>query len=63
VAAAPKKIKRSQASLTGGFIVGFAVVVLVMLIAGELGWPDSVRWSVSLVAGGAFGIWVRVTDL
>ena len=63
MAHASKKIKRSRASLTGGFIVGFAVVVLVTLITSELGWPDNVRWGASLILGGAFGIWVRVTDL
>ena len=63
MAAEPKKIKRSQASLNGGIIVGITVVVLAMLITGELGWPDSVRWSVSLIIGGVMGAWVRIADL
>ena len=61
---APGKIKRSRASLTGGFVVGIAVIGLAWLITGELGWQvDGARWAVSLVIGGAMGLWVRVADL
>ena len=60
----PKKIKRSSASLTGGFVVGFAVIALVLLITGELGdWQVSFRWIVALLLGGALGAWVRIADL
>ena len=60
----PRKIKRSSASLTGGFVVCFAVIALVLLITGELGvWQDSTRWFVALVFGGALGAWVRIADL
>ncbi len=59
-----KKIKRSQASLTGGFIVGLAVVALGMLIAKELGWQQGfIPWTISLVIGTMMGVWVRVADL
>ena len=58
-----RKIKRSQASLNGAFIVGFAVVVLAMLITGELGWADGARWAVSLAIGIPMGVWIRVADL
>lgn len=59
-----KKIKRSRASLTGGFVVGFAVMALVWLLMGELGWKDPVaRVMVGLVVGGVMGSWVRVADL
>jgi len=60
----PRKIKRSSASLTGGFVVGFAVVALVLLITGELDVGQaSTRWIVALVLGGAMGLWVRIADL
>ena len=59
-----KKIKRSSASLTGGFVVGFAAITLVMLITGELGgWQLSSRWITGLAIGGAMGAWVRIADL
>ena len=59
-----KKIKRSRASLTGGFVVGFAVMALVWLLMGELGWKDPVVCVVvGLVVGGVMGSWVRVADL
>ena len=59
-----KKIKRFSASLTGGFVVGFAVITLVMLITGEVGaWQLSSRWGTSLVIGVAMGAWVRMADL
>ena len=62
--ASPKKIKRSSASLTGGFVVAIAVVALVLLITGQLDvWQDSTRWIVALVLGGALGAWVRIADL
>ena len=63
MAEAPQKIKRSQASLTGGILVGIAVVILAMLITGELGWTDPVRWAISLVIGVPMGVWVRLADL
>jgi 4-amino-4-deoxy-L-arabinose transferase-like glycosyltransferase len=60
----PRKIKRSSASLTGGFVVGFAVIALVLLITGQLDvWQTSTRWIVALVLGGALGVWVRIADL
>ena len=60
----PRKIKRSSASLTGGFVVGFAVIALVLLITGQLGvWQASTRWVVALLLGGALGTWVRIADL
>ncbi len=62
--AAPKKIKRSSASLTGGFVVAFAVIVLAVLITGELGvWQASTRWIVALALGGTLGAWVWIADL
>lgn len=64
MATAPKKIKRSSASLTGGFVVGFAVIALVLLITAQLGiWQTSTRWIVALVLGGTLGAWVRIADL
>ena len=64
MAKAQKKIKRSQASLTGGFIVGMAVAALGMLIAKELGCQQSfVPWTGSLVIVTMMGVWVRVADL
>ena len=63
MAEASKKIKRSQASLTGGFIVGIAVVCLAMLITGELGWEPAARWTISLLLGLPMGVYVRVADL
>lgn len=64
MATAPKKIKRSSASLTGGFVVGFAVVALVLLITSQLGvWQISTRWIVALILGGVLGAWVRIADL
>jgi hypothetical protein len=60
----PRKIKRSSASLTGGFVIGFAVIALVFLITGELDvWQATTRWIVALVLGGALGVWVRIADL
>lgn len=58
-----KKIKRSRASLTGGFVVGIAVICLTMLIGKELGWQDQSRWAASLILGGVMGAWVRIADL
>ncbi len=49
--------------MNGAFIVGFAVVVLAMLITGELGWADGARWAVSLAIGIPMGVWIRVADL
>jgi hypothetical protein len=64
MAAVSKKIKRSSASLTGGFVVGLAVISLVLLITGDLGvWQVSTRWIVGFVLGGALGAWVRIADL
>ena len=64
MATAPKKIKRSSASLTGGFVVGFAVIALVLLITSQLGvWQTSTRWIVALILGGVLGTWVRIADL
>lgn len=61
---APRKIKRSRASLTGGFVVGFAVVTLVWLITGDLGWQEPARRAVAAVVIGAVaGAWVRIADL
>ena len=61
---APKKIKRSRASLTGGFVVGFAVIALAWLVTGELEWPDGAgRWAMSLSVGVVMGLWVRIADL
>ena len=58
-----RKIKRSGASLTGGILVGFAVIGLSLLITGELGWELPARWGVSLVLGVTMGTWVRIADL
>ena len=64
MATAPKKIKRSSASLTGGFVVGFAVIALVVLITGQLDvWQTSTRWIIALILGGILGAWVRIADL
>ena len=64
MATTPKKIKRSSASLTGGFVVAFAVIALVVLITGQLDvWQTSTRWIVALVLGGILGAWVRIADL
>ena len=64
MAAVSKKINRSSASLTGGFVVGLAVISLVLLITGDLGvWQVSTRWIVGFVLGGALGAWVRIADL
>ena len=44
--------------------MGFAVMALVWLLMGELGWKDPVaRVMVGLVVGGVMGSWVRVADL
>lgn len=58
-----RKIKRSQSSFNGAFLVGIAVLVLVMLITGELGWTDGARWTVSLAIAIPMGVWIRVADL
>jgi hypothetical protein len=58
-----KKIKRSGASLQGGFIVALAVITLTYLIGRDLCWQESVRWMVGIVIGGAMGAWVRIADL
>ena len=64
MATTPRKIKRSSASLIGGFVVAFAVVALVVLITGQLDvWQTSTRWIVALVLGGILGAWVRIADL
>ena len=64
MAAAPKKIKRSSASLTGGFVVGLAAVVIVLLICGELGVLSvGTRWSVAILVGLIMGCYVRIADL
>jgi hypothetical protein len=63
MAEAANKIKRGQASLNGGIIVGLGVFALSMLVAGELGWGATAQWIVSLVVGGAFGVYVRLADL
>lgn len=61
---ASRKIKRSRASLTGGFVVGFAVTGLAWLVTPELGWPeDGLRLTACLVVGIVMGLWVRVADL
>jgi len=60
---AVRKIKRSQASLNGGIMVGIAVIALLMLITGELGWAMSVRWTTSIIIGGIMAAWVRIADL
>ncbi|MCC7085058.1 MAG: hypothetical protein IT427_08630 [Pirellulales bacterium] len=58
-----RKLKRSQASLTGGIIVGVGVLVLSMLITGELLWSEPARWLVSILFAVGLGSWVRVADL
>ena len=58
-----RKIKRSGASLTGGIIVGIAVIVLCMLITGELELAMPARWAVSIIIGSVMGAWVRIADL
>ena len=64
MATAPKKIKRSSASLTGGFVIGFAVMTLVLLITAQLDiWQPSTRLIVALLLGGTLGTWVRIADL
>ena len=60
---AVRKIKRSQASLNGGIIVGIAVIVLILLITGELGWAMPARWATSIIVGGIMGAWVCIADL
>jgi len=63
MAEAGRKIKRSSASLTGGFIVGITMAVLTILVTGELGWAGAAQWGSGLVLGGLMGLWVRVADL
>jgi len=61
---ASRKIKRSRASLTGGFVVGFAVTGLAWWVTDELNWPEDVlRLTACLVIGVVMGLWVRVADL
>ena len=63
MATTPRKIKRSSASLTGGFVVAFAVIALVVLITGQLDvCHTSTRWLVALGLGGTVGGWVRIAD-
>ena len=63
MAESARKIKRSGASLTGGFVVGIAVAILAMLITGELGLAMPLRWGISVIVGGVMGAWVRIADL
>ncbi len=58
-----RKIKRSSASLKGGIMVGFCVVILSVLVCGELGWAPTSRWVVGLLVGSVMGAWVRIADL
>ena len=60
---AVRKIKRSSASLNGGFVVGFFVVVLTYRVTGELGWELPIMWTASVVIGSVMGAWVRIADL
>ena len=60
---AARKIKKSQASLNGGIMVGLAVIALSMLVTGELGWDTNARWATSIITGGIMGAWVRIADL
>lgn len=57
------KLKRSQASLTGGVIVAIGVLTLSMLITGELRWDYQARWLLSVLVATGMGVWVRVADL
>ena len=63
MAPAAPKIKRGQANLNGSIIVGLGVFALAMLVTGELGWGPATQWLTSLIAGGAFGAYVRLADL
>ena len=60
---AVKRIKKSQASLIGGFIVGTAGTALAVLVMTELNVPDPARWIVGAAIGIAAGVWIRVADL
>jgi hypothetical protein len=63
--AAGGRIKRSNASLVGGIVVGVGSFVLWMLIAAELGGsaPGGPVVIGGLLLAAAIGGWVRLADL
>jgi hypothetical protein len=59
------RIKRSNASLVGGIVIGVGIFVLWMLIAVELGYAAGSAPTVigGLLLGAGTGAWVRLADL
>lgn len=61
---ATAQLKRSSASLTGGAFVGLAVTLIAGLIFTEIDFAaNTVEWVLAVVAGLAFGGYVRLADL